>query len=60
MTGPITDRVLNGMHGTAAERVWPGRTTRPGSVDVTGRRQTDGGAIRRVAGYGGADQPNGA
>jgi hypothetical protein len=29
MTGPTPDHVLVGMHGTHAERVCPGRTTRP-------------------------------
>ena len=53
MTGPVTDHVLTGTHGTGAERVCPGRAIRPGSVHVTGRRQEDGGAIRRTAGYGG-------
>jgi hypothetical protein len=34
MTGPVTDHVFTGAHGTDAERVCPGRTTWPGSGDV--------------------------
>ena len=30
----MTDHVFTGTHGTGAERVCPGRTTWPGSVDV--------------------------
>ena len=34
LPGPMTDHVLTGTHGTGAERVYPGRVTWPGSVDV--------------------------
>jgi hypothetical protein len=30
MTEPVVGHVVTGTHGTSAERVCPGRTTRPG------------------------------
>jgi hypothetical protein len=51
VTGPMTDYVLTATHGTGAERVCPGRTTRAGSLDV---KEGD----RRMAEHSGEPQVN--
>jgi hypothetical protein len=57
MAGPMTDHVLTGTHGTGAERVCPGQTARPGSVDVKGRgrRVTEQSGERSVTAEVGAE-----